>query len=301
MALDASINLAALPPEVGPNQSLLRVAHHTDHQILLQIHYAAKNPALSLVSTSLFACLLPPYVTPSYIAKYLLDLYATSRPDSILVKALRHPVCTVAVAESIHRIWDDRRGYIPPKAKDAEEEMDMEDKGKRKDEHRTSTDTDRSPSPPPTPPRRPTKPALSVNELPRRLFRHLTSSSPVPPLLEYLFTTYPSISPNSHNGYPLSRAVLCQNKTVITYLLSHGADPGLRDGLAVEIAVKMGNFKLVRMLVDNPQGKTVDITSRFVELAVRSGSNEIVQYFVHDKGQYLTHLNSCSACCRPMC
>lgn len=210
------------------------------------------------------------------------------------MKALRHPVCTVDVAESIHRIWDDRRGYIPPPK--PTEEVGQEDKGKRKDDHPTDTNTvtntnDRSPSPsptPPTPPRRPTKPALSVTELPRRLFRHLTAQSPVPPLLEYLFNTYPSISPNSHNGYPLSRAVLCQNKTVITYLLSRGADPGLRDGLAVEIAVKMGNFKLVRTLVDNPQGKTVDITSRFVELAVRSGSDEIVQYFVHDKGQSLT-------------
>jgi hypothetical protein len=251
---------------------------------LLQIHYAAKNPALSLVSTSIHASLSEPYVTPSYVAKYLLDLYSPNRADSILVKALRHPVCTVAVAESIQRIWDIRRGYIPPKPV---EELDQEDKEKRKDEQSDSSAVTRDRTSRSPPPRRPTKPAITVTELPRRLFRHLTTQSSIPPLLEYLFNTYPTISPNSHNGYPLSRAVLCQNRNVIAYLLSRGADPGLRDGLAVEIAVKMGNIKLVRLLVDNPQGKAVDITSRFVELAVKSGSDEIVQYFVHDKGTSL--------------
>lgn len=231
-------------------------------------------------------------MTSTYVAKYLLDLYGSYRPNSILVKALRHPICTVEVAESIKRIWDDRRGYIPPIPK---QEGDKEDRGKRKsgdEDNITRTDersTTISPSPPP---RRPTKPALPVTELPRRLFRNLTSDSPIPPLLEYLFQTYPTLSPNSHDGYPLSRAVLCQNKSVINYLLDRGADPGLRDGLAVEIAIKMGKIKLVRLLVDNPKGKAVDITSRFVELAVKSGSDEIVQYFVHDKGEPFTRVST---------
>ena len=285
MAYNATANLVTLPPEVCLCHSLIVMSVPlTDLQILLQIHYAAKNPALALVSTSIHAFLSPPYVTPSYIAKYLIELYSSSRTDAILVKALRHPVCTVAVAESLKRIWDDRRGYIPPRPEEAKEK---EDKAKRKDDSPVPREGEGSSPPSSPPPRRPTKPPLTTTELPRRLFRHLATDSTIPPLLEYLFANYPQISPNSHNGYPLSRAVLCQNKEVIAYLLSHGADPGLRDGLAVEIAVKMGNIKLVRLLVDNPQSKVVDITPRFVELAVRSGSDEIVQYFVHDKGELM--------------
>lgn len=251
-------------------------------QILLQIHLLAQNPGLSLVSTACHANLFAPYVTPAYVAEYLLSLYASSPASAILVKALRHPVCTVEVASSIQRIWDRRRGHVPPAD-------DKEDKGKRKDGFvgpgRSPDSRSPSPSPPPERPAPPSRPALSVSELPRRLFRNLNSGTLVPPLLKYLFDTY-TPSANSHNGYPLSRAVLSKNKEVISYLLLHGAEPGLRDGLAVEIAVKLGDIQLVRMLVDNEQGKKVDITPKFVELAVRSGSDQIVQYFVHDKGEH---------------
>lgn len=241
---------------------------------MLQIHFLARNPALSLVSRSLHANLTPPYTTSTYTAQYLLALYSSSGPDTVLVKALRHPICTEEVAESIRRIWDLRRGYESPAPV-------QEDTGKRKTDSEATSPP--PPSSPPPPRRRPTRPALSVAELPRRMFRNLSTTSPVPDLVKYLFDKY-SPSANSHNGYPLSRAVLSKNKGVIEYLLSKGAHPGLRDGLAVEIAVKLGDIGIVQMLVDNDHGKHVDISSRFVELAVRSGSDKIVQYFVHDKG-----------------
>jgi len=147
----------------------------------------------------------------------------------------------------------------------------------------------------PAPPR-PTKPALSVSELPRRIFRNLTSTSPIPHLLIYLFETYKP-NANSFDGYALSRAVLAKNLGVIKYLLGQGADPEKKEGMAIQIAVKLGDLRIVRMLVEHQNlgdtvggkqdrvGMGMDIPSKWVETAVRSGSDEIVSYFVHEKGQ----------------
>jgi hypothetical protein len=94
---------------------------------------------------------------------------------------------------------------------------------------------------------------------------------------------------------------LAKNVEVIKYLLSKGADPGMRDGLAIEISVKLGDLAIVKMLVENKVSNQVaseggldlisgagfgtDISTRWVETAVKSGSDEIVSYFVHEKGQ----------------
>jgi hypothetical protein len=203
------------------------------------------------------------------------------------------------VAGDIKRIWDRRRGYVepPPPPLSVTGPSSTEDPG------------DESVEPIPVEIARrpvPTRPGLSITDLPRRLFRNLSSTTPIPPLLIYLFDKYQP-SPNSHNGYPLSRAVLAKNVEVIKYLLDKGADPGMRDGLAIEISVKLGDLGIVKMLVEhqslNPvsidggPGPTPDgsgtgfrfgteIPSRWVETAVKSGSDEIVSYFVHEKGQY---------------
>lgn len=81
----------------------------------------------------------------------------------------------------------------------------------------------------------------------------------------------------------------------------------MRDGLAIEIAVKLGDLGIVKMLVEhqsralesvlrgensegdiagpNLQALGMEIPSKWVETAVKSGSDEIVSYFVHEKGQ----------------
>lgn len=199
------------------------------------------------------------------------------------------------MAGDIKRIWDKRRGYVEPLPPPLPVTSSTEDPG---DEAVETTHVE-------TPiPRRPipTRPGLSITDLPRRLFRNHPSTTPIPPLLIYLFDTY-SPSPNSHNGYPLSRAVLAKNVEVIKYLLSKGADPGMRDGLAIEISVKLGDLGMVKMLVEHqhqssspvstkegstPAGSGTEIPSRWVETAVKSGSDEIVSYFVHEKGQSVT-------------
>jgi len=109
-----------------------------------------------------------------------------------------------------------------------------------------------------------------------------------------LFEKYKT-NANSFDGYALSRAVLAKNAEIIKYLLSQGADPGKKEGMAIQIAVKLGDLRIVRMLVEHQNlglpagGKQdrvgMDIPSKWVETAVRSGSDEIVSYFVHEKGQ----------------
>jgi len=197
---------------------------------------------------------------------------------------LRHGISSVQVAKDIKRIWDKRRGYVdlPPPPPEAHIEPSTSIEGTILVSTPTST------------PPRPTKPALTVSELPRRIFRNLTSASPIPPLLIYLFETYKP-NANSFDGYALSRAVLAKNLGVIKYLLSKGADPGKKEGMAIQIAVKLGDLSIVRMLVEHQNlglpvaGKQdrvgMDIPSKWVETAVRSGSDEIVSYFVHEKGQ----------------
>lgn len=264
-------------------------------QILHQIHLHVQNPNLALVSKTLNAYLSPPYVTSYYTATYLLKFHSGPEDDLILSQALTHPVCTVKVAGDIKRIWDKRRGYIEPPTPPLPERS-TDDTG----EEAAETTPAESPHRPP-----PTRPGLSITDLPRRLFRNLSTRTPIPPLLTYLFDTY-SPSPNSHTGYPLLRAVLAKNVEVIKYLLSKGADPGMRDGLAIEIAVKLGDLGIVKMLVEHqsqalerPAGEhgevgisgqgiqalNMEIPSKWVETAVKSGSDEIVSYFVHEKGQ----------------
>lgn len=275
------------------------------------------------------------------------------------MRALRHPVCDVQVARDIRRIWDKRRGYHEPVGQETRLRRRKGDTGPggevaghpvkgaeaslQPDHPQEEDDADKSPHPP-----EPTAPALSCSELPRRLFRpdptlHSTAHSTPPrvhihPLLEYLFSTYRP-SPNSHKGYPLCRGVLTSNTRLVSFLLSHGADPGIKDCLPVEIAVQMRDLGMIKLLVErlpadtagstspghcsgsgsasgpgpgagagaetpSPRGQNgrkgkriklgdrVTITSKLVEAAIKSGSDDIVHYFVHDKGEsQINHLS----------
>lgn len=107
-------------------------------------------------------------------------------------------------------------------------------------------------------------------------------------------TTY-SPSPDSHKGYPLCRAVLTSNTKLITYLLRHGADPASNQYLPLRIATQKGRLDLVKLMVE-PASETsakrmkrvdrVVIGPEMVELAMKSGQEHIVRYYVHDKGMW---------------
>ena len=99
--------------------------------------------------------------------------------------------------------------------------------------------------------------------LPRRLFRTLaprdTSGEPPwteedepLPFLRFL-STHPRIPPiaaDSYDGYPLTRAVYSAFVPLIRFLLSHGASPECKGGLAVTVAIRRKSLPLVRMLIE---------------------------------------------------
>lgn len=139
-------------------------------------------------------------------------------------------------------------------------------------------------------------PDLSCSELPRRLFRSLRVDEKIDPLLRYLVERF-TPSANSHKGYPLCRAVLAQNLEYIDFLLAHGANPSANDGLAIEIAISKHRLDIVKRLVERNPSRAgnkskkikhddrVKVSTKLVGHAMKSGSRDIVDYFVHDKGE----------------
>ncbi|ORX37180.1 hypothetical protein BD324DRAFT_600855 [Kockovaella imperatae] len=258
-------------------------------ELILKIHLHALNPSFPSTHPQIHSILTRP--TPSFAATYLLSLYETNGPSDILTRSLRHPICNTDVAQELRRMWDRRRGHSPLKAWGASTRSRSNPADGPDDREATSD---------------PTAPPLTCSELPRRIFR-----SPLPeanPLLHYLFDHY-SPSPNSHKGYPLCRAVLNSDYALIDFLLRHGADPALKSNLVLEIAIKKNDLKAVRMLIERKSedvpfddvsgtehgrdrgrkkrrklSDRVSITPRLVQIALQCGSQDIVHYFVEDKG-----------------
>ena len=147
---------------------------------------------------------------------------------------------------------------------------------------------------PPIPPDQP--------ELPRRLFRHLSATgAEALPLLRLLYAspllrTRPDV--DSHDGYPLARAVLAGAVPLVRFLLDHGASPRRKDAIAVRFAIKRRDLALVRLLVEPPEvtpgerrpGKRrrlidrVQVSSEMLTLAVRCGARDIAEYLMNEKG-----------------
>ena len=141
--------------------------------------------------------------------------------------------------------------------------------------------------------------SLTCSELPRRVFRKPPNlRSPVHPLIKHLFEVYDP-SANSHKGYPLCRAILTSNYALVAYLLEHGADPAIKEGIAVQIAIQAHDLKAIRLLVERKDDRGVEtgrrvkrrisdrmvITPNLVECALSKGSKDIVEYFVKEKGK----------------
>ena len=140
-------------------------------------------------------------------------------------------------------------------------------------------------------------------ELPRRLFRSLGESSerldansePLP-LLQYLWERRTKIDfvkprPNSHDGYPLVRAVHARFTPLVRFLLDHGADPRERDCMAVKVAIRKKDLTMVKILIEfEPEpGATakkrrradrVVVTPSMLDSAVRCDARDIVTYFM---------------------
>lgn len=279
-------------------------------QIIQYIHLLALNPNLALVSKLVNHSLSS--LPASYAARYLLAVNEPYGPHEILNRSVRYPICSVGVAKEIKRIWDKRRGYVAPVIKtnstktNSANDNDGDTNGDDDGDYDRDDDDPSGPSTPTT-----TAPALTCSELPRRLFRPPKNDhEPIHPLVRYLFQAY-SPSANSHKGYPLCRAVLTANYDLISFLLAHRADPGIKDHLPVQVAISIKDVRAVRMLVERTederkepvddeagrkQGRErrrvkrrrlsdrVTITPALVECALKKGSKDIVEYFVQEKG-----------------
>ncbi|WRT68022.1 uncharacterized protein IL334_004997 [Kwoniella shivajii] len=272
-------------------------------ELIFRIHLLSLNPFLPRTNRYIHSVLHHP--SPYYAANYLLNLYSAYGPDEIFNRSLRHPICTVDTAESMKKIWDRRRGYIAPSTISSPSKR-RNSAGPNIGMQSDSNVPAGSPSSSSLQLPEPTLPALSCTELPRRLFRNPSNvSEPVHPLIQYLFSTY-TPSPNSHKGYPLFRAILTSNCDLVSYLLSQGADPGIRDCFALEIAISRKDLRMVRILVepDPPDtstkalspnkeavkkgkkfklGDRVKIGTNMVEKAIQTGSKDIINYFVYEK------------------
>nr|ODN80218.1 hypothetical protein L203_05806 [Cryptococcus depauperatus CBS 7841] len=257
-------------------------------ELIQYIHLLSLNPLFPLTSSVIYNSLHRTH--SSYIAQYLLSVYSDCGPTELLVRSLRHPVCDLQAAKAIKRIWNEQR-EAPTLAFSSVDEC--KEPCKVSDSH-------------PVDPQHVMGPLLCC-ELPRRLFRKpAPPSTPIHSLVRYLFDTY-APSANSHKGYPLCRAVLQSNHTLAKYLLQHGADPRLKDHMALEIAISMKDLVMVKILIERDPfetkmvcvqpcdenlsrsakriklGDRIVVNTRMVEAAMKKGANDIVNYLVYDK------------------
>lgn len=174
------------------------------------------SPALPLTSVQIFRQLASP--PPSLAARFLLAYHRSAPTSDLLARVLRHGVCSLATFQAVERLWHERRA-------------------------RSSG--------------APVK--LEMNELPKRFFRHVLEPGSEParvrdnllPFLDYLFANYRPC-PSSHKGYPLCGSITEHPASLplTRYLLNKGADPSLKDGYAVILAIDKRDLDLVRMLVE---------------------------------------------------
>jgi len=210
-----------------------------------------------------FQPLLPPSAPVIFLpATFLHSLKLPPPPSDLLAalvtEALTYPMCNTDVIQALHRIVESMSPIGPPLA----------------------------------------FPSARI-VLPKRIFRSPSPNSAEDPLPLLLHLSsqplYGLAGVNSHSGYALTKAVYASNYPLIRFLLQLGANPELKDYMAVRIAINKQNLELVKMLVEREDeslalGKRrrltdrVTITKRLVEEAIRVDARGIVNYFVKEKG-----------------
>ncbi|KAI0087336.1 hypothetical protein BDY19DRAFT_986105 [Irpex rosettiformis] len=106
----------------------------------------------------------------------------------------------------------------------------------------------------------PAIPRGGCTELPRRLFRRLSSrpsgrwrdTDPPLPMLRYLYShpRIPTPDSNGWDGYALTKAVAAGFMPLVRFLLEHGASPANKNGLAVHAAIRRKGLALVKLLIE---------------------------------------------------
>ncbi|KAA1467693.1 hypothetical protein DENSPDRAFT_259084 [Dentipellis sp. KUC8613] len=231
-------------------------------ELLYEIQFYAASASLPLTCKRLYHIFqsAPPTIKAEYIlGRYELFPY---RKRCLITQALRYPLCNEDVLEALLRQPD-----CPP----------LSESGDR-------------PS------------------LPAHLFRHLSAPGggiwrerhhPLP-FLNYLYNhpRIPQPDPNSHHGYPLTRAVLLEFLPLIHFLLEKGASPAEKNALAVFIAIRKKDLSLVKLLVEPspaPAGNARTRTKRrrvpdrlkpspgMLNTAVKCKAMDIVDWLIKEK------------------
>ncbi|KAJ4481941.1 hypothetical protein J3R30DRAFT_2103134 [Lentinula aciculospora] len=140
-------------------------------------------------------------------------------------------------------------------------------------------------------------------ELPKRFFRDLraqkvgstwTEQDHPLPFIHGLYTAGFSLDVNSNNGYALTKAVQIGFSALVQLLIEKGASPTYKDNLAVRVAIRQKDLRMVKLLVERGSGggeakrrkleDRVMITKDLLKLAVKCNSQDIVNYFTLEKG-----------------
>jgi hypothetical protein len=186
-----------------------------------------------------------------------------------MIRALRHGVAGLDVVRAVEREWSGRAERWERQSGRVNDARDVEHAEGRASGHQPYSEQEDELPPPSSvivapkleiSPDNPYQP-LTCRELPRRIFRSKSATfTTLSPLLEHLFAYDPPPNPNSHRGYPLSRAALASDYELVQFLLDRGADPSLKDGLAMQIAISKKDLRLVRMLYEKESSRPSSAT-----------------------------------------
>ncbi|KAG8917419.1 hypothetical protein FRC01_002460 [Tulasnella sp. 417] len=93
--------------------------------------------------------------------------------------------------------------------------------------------------------------------------------------------------PDSHQGYYLARAVHLNHLPLVDLLLTHGANPLLKLGVAIKFAIGRKDERMVRWLMAKLRPSFLQYSEVGQELlthAVKVDAQEIAYFFIREKG-----------------
>ncbi|TDL20781.1 hypothetical protein BD410DRAFT_821720 [Rickenella mellea] len=203
--------------------------------------------------------------TSAFRAQFLIACFENvtnkrSRARGVMTKALRYPLCTIEVMETMFK-----SPLCPPL--DATPELPrrlfkaLSSKGQSE---------------------------WSYRDAPLPFLRHLYNCDRIRPP-----------NPNSHDGYALTMAVYADFIPLIRFLLDNGASPACHNRLAVKVAIRKKDLGITRMLIESEwydnngrrgrdytrpqQDDRIQVTPGLLKIAVQAGAIDIGLYFM-EKG-----------------
>jgi hypothetical protein len=208
----------------------------------------------------------------SFHTQYIIGRALSESPPAVwsnvtLSKALRYPLCTIDVLDTIYRIFG-----RPLASGDETYELPRR-LFRRLSPKLTKSGTDG------------VVPVWMERDHPLPFLKYLYESDHFPP---------PNV--NAHEGYALTKAVHAGFLPLVHFLLHHGASPRYKDGLVVLVAIRKKDLSLVKLLIEKDdslrdcRGKRrrmedrMQVNSNMLKAAVKCGATDIVHYLTEEKG-----------------